>query len=310
MYKFPWLIVIFFLLSCSSEKPSDVSGQRSSATGGNSASEPAGPGSYSTGGDGYALEIAPANASRRSTLLLNAHGFNLSDAKTEWLINDRVSSSPNVLQFKAAETRKGDRVQARATIKGTNILSNIVQIKNTPPEISNVNILPGALKPGYTLSAEASASDVDGDDVTISYEWTKNGEPAGAGKKIAVPLKRGDMLDIKITPFDGEEYGRPVILHREIANLPPMITESKKSFSGDIFTCQIKATDPDGDPLTYSLKASPPGMTIDSSTGLIKWKVPSDFKGKSPFTVSVSDGHGGEASQSFNLEIKSEQQNK
>jgi hypothetical protein len=36
----------------------------------------------------------------------------------------------------------------------------------------------------------------------------------------------------------------------------------------------------------------------------------SDFKGKAPFMVSVSDGHGGEASQSFNLEIKAEQQNK
>jgi hypothetical protein len=310
MYKFSWLIVVFFLLSCSSEKPSEVSGQRSSATGGNSISDTAGSGSYSSGGGGYALEIAPANASRKTTLLLIAHNFNLSDAKIEWQINDKVSSGSNILQFNAAETKKGDRVQAKARVKGREILSNIVLIKNAPPEISGVKILPEVFKPGDTLNIDASANDADGDSVTISYEWTKNGEPAGTGKQIAVPLKRGDKIDIKITPFDGEEYGRSVILHREIANLPPVITESKKSFSGDIFTCQIKATDPDGDPLTYSLKTSPPGMTIDPSTGLIKWKVPSDFKGKAPFTVSVSDGHGGEASQSFNLEIKSEQQNK
>lgn len=243
MYKILCLIVIFFLLSCSSEKPSDVSGQRSSATVGKSVSETAGSGSYSTAG-GYALEIAPSNVSRKSTLLLIAHNFNLSDAKTEWLINDKVSPGSNVLQFNAAETKKGDRVQAKATVKGREILSNIVQIKNAPPEISGVKILPDVFKPGDTLSVDASANDADGDSVTISYEWTKNGEPAGTGKQIAIPLKRGDKIDIKIIPFDGEEYGRPVILHREIANLPPVITESKKSFSGDIFTCQIKATDP------------------------------------------------------------------
>ena len=48
-------------------------------------------------------------------------------------------------------------------------------------------------------------------------------------------------------------------------------------------------------------------MSIDSSTGLIKWDAPSDFKGKTLLTVSVTDGHGGEASQSFSLEIKSGQ---
>lgn len=47
-------------------------------------------------------------------------------------------------------------------------------------------------------------------------------------------------------------------------------------------------------------------MTIDSSTGMIKWDVPSDFKGRASITVYVTDNHGGEAVQSFVFEIKTE----
>ena len=47
-------------------------------------------------------------------------------------------------------------------------------------------------------------------------------------------------------------------------------------------------------------------MTIDPSSGLIKWNVPPEFLGKVSFAVSVKDGRNGEALQSFNLEIKPE----
>jgi hypothetical protein len=86
--------------------------------------------------------------------------------------------------------------------------------------------------------------------------------------------------------------------------MPPMIIEDKKyTFNGNVYTYQVNATDANGDTLTYILKKAPPGMTINPSTGLIKWNVPPDFKGRSPFTVSVTDGHSGEVTQSFTLEI-------
>jgi len=47
-------------------------------------------------------------------------------------------------------------------------------------------------------------------------------------------------------------------------------------------------------------------MTISPTKGLIQWNVPPDFKGKATFTVSITDGHGGEALQSFTLEITPE----
>jgi len=286
--RFLCCIALFLLLACSKEKPAETGDQTSPQKGEVS----------------YSIEITPLNVTRNSTVYLVPNGFAVSDAKIDWLVNGKSASASVPDQLNTNETRKHDTVQARAIINGKEILSNTVQIKNSPPEISKVKILPEVFKPGDTLNIEASGSDIDGDGVSISYEWTRNGFPVGNGPHIEGPVKRGDKISIKITPFDGEDYGRAVVLQREMVNMTPMIIENKKyTFNGNVYTYQVNATDADGDTLTYILKKAPPGMTINSSTGLIKWNVPPDFKGKSPFTVSVTDGHGGEVTQSFTLEI-------
>jgi hypothetical protein len=304
MYKLIGLIFTLFLLSCSSDKP-DVSKQQTGEPGGvHSQTSQAG---GSTKGGSYSLEIVPVNATRTSRLYAVPHGFNLSETKIEWFVNGSLSANPKASEFDASVTKKNDKIQAKAIIQGKEIASNIVQIRNSPPEISRVKIMPEVFKPGDTLSVDASGTDIDGDEVTLSYEWTKNGETAGNSRQIQVSLKRGDKLSVKITPFDGTDYGSSGVLHREIVNLPPMITDSRKYlFDGKRYTQQINATDPDGDNLTYSLKKAPSGMRIDAN-GLITWDVPSDFIGKAAFTVAVADGHGGEAAQDLTLEIKPEQ---
>jgi len=305
MYKLIGIIITLFLLSCSSDKP-DVSKQQAQEPSGvhSQTSQPVG---SATGGS-YSLEIVPINATRTSRVYAVPHGFNLSEAKIEWLVNGTQVANPKTSEFEASVTKKNDKIQARAIIQGKEIISNIVQIGNSPPEISRVKIMPEVFKPEDTLSVDASGADVDGDEVTFSYEWIKNGEPAGNSRQIQLSLKRGDKLSVKITPFDGTDYGRSGVLNREIVNLPPMITDNRKYlFDGKRYSHQINATDPDGDSLTYSLKKAPSGMRIDSASGLITWDVPSDFTGKSSFTVAVADGHGGEVTQDLTLEIKPEQ---
>lgn len=305
--KFLCCIILLLFLSCSLEKSAEVGSQKPPETKSNAIPETSQP-YVSMSNKSYLLEINPKEAFRNNTLYLISRGFNLSDAKIEWLLNGNLTISPIPNQFKTTETKKGDRIQAKAIIQDRQILSNIVEIKNSPPEISEVKFLPGAFKQGPTMSIDVSASDIDEDAVTILYEWTKNGEPAGNSKKIEVPLKRGDKIFIKITPFDGEAYGHPVVLNREIQNMPPMILEDKKfNFDEKVYTYQLRATDPDGDSLTFSLKFAPPGMSINPTTGLIQWNVPPDFKGKTSFTAAVTDGHGGEAVQDLTLEITPEQ---
>lgn len=196
------------------------------------------------------------------------------------------------------------QMQATATDKEKEVSSVMSASKNTLPEISRLKFMPEAFKPGDSLYLEVEAKDADGDPVSILYEWTKNNEPAGNTEKLAAQIKRGDRISVKVTPFDGKEYGRSAILQREILNMPPIIIEEKKhSLEKGLFTYQVRASDPDGDSLVYSIKTGPPGISIDPKTGLVQWKVPTDFKGKAPFTVSVSDGHNGEATLSLSISI-------
>jgi len=289
MYKCISCIVLCFFMACSPEKPAQTVSQPPSAKG------------------MYLLEISPKEVDRTGMLFAVAQGFSLSDARIEWLVNGKPVSGAQTSQFKVIDTKKGDTVQGRAVWHGKEILSDSIRIRNAAPEISKVAIMPEVFKPGDTLSVEVSGTDIDGDDVSISYEWIKNGEPAGTEKKIAGTLRRGDNVSVKITPFDGEVYGSPVILKREIRNLPPMISEDKKFIvKDDLYTYQVKAVDPDGDTLFYALKSAPRGMTIDQATGMIRWNIPANFEGKASFTVSVSDGNGGEAKQDFVFESRAE----
>jgi Putative Ig domain len=71
----------------------------------------------------------------------------------------------------------------------------------------------------------------------------------------------------------------------------------------DLYTYQVQAVDPDGDPLTYRLVAGPKGMQIDPTTGLLTWNPDADQVGRYEIEVEVSDGRGGIDKQSFTLEV-------
>ncbi len=86
-------------------------------------------------------------------------------------------------------------------------------------------------------------------------------------------------------------------------NAPPSIT-SAPVVSGvwlQPYSYAVSATDPDGDTLAYSLTTYPPGMMIDPATGVISWTPPGT--GASMAAVRVIDGKGGEAAQSFTVNV-------
>jgi len=65
----------------------------------------------------------------------------------------------------------------------------------------------------------------------------------------------------------------------------------------------VQATDPDGDPLQYSLVTGPVGMEIDPETGALAWEVTSLALGEYAVTVRVEDGLGGSDEQSWSLVV-------
>ena len=298
------LLTILSLVSCSSGKTGEESAIGPGKT--ESVSLKGTPES-SESNAAYSVEIVPGEVTRKAVLNLLSRNFDLANTTIEWLVNGVPVQDAAGRKFDVVYPKKGDKIQARVFFRGKEILSNLITVKNAPPEMKRLKLMPEVFKPGDLLYVEAEAEDADGDDVTITYEWSKNGEPAGTSNQIGAPIKRGDKIAIKIMTFDGESYGTPVIMKREIRNLPPMISEDRKFLVKDgLYTYQVKAVDPDGDTLSYALKSAPQGMIIDQATGLIRWDIPTKFEGKASFAVSVSDGNGGEAKQDFVFETRVE----
>ncbi len=80
---------------------------------------------------------------------------------------------------------------------------------------------------------------------------------------------------------------------------------SRNATVGITYSSQALAVDPDGDNITYSLVANqfPTGMTINASTGAIRWTPIAGRSYLPNVTVKAADGRGGEDLYSFVLTI-------
>lgn len=65
---------------------------------------------------------------------------------------------------------------------------------------------------------------------------------------------------------------------------------------------QLKATDPDGDPLSFSLRESPWGMAVNPKSGRMTWEVPGDKRTYSVL-VRVTDSEGAFAERRFRIRV-------
>ena len=89
-------------------------------------------------------------------------------------------------------------------------------------------------------------------------------------------------------------------------NAPPTITSTPPVMVNRTYAYAVRATDPDGDALTFSLTNAPDGMTIDPDSGQIRWTASPTQIGTFTPSVTVSDGNGGSDSQPIPLTVTAE----
>jgi len=76
---------------------------------------------------------------------------------------------------------------------------------------------------------------------------------------------------------------------------------------GDAVTLPIQANDADGDTLSYSAGGLPPGLSINSATGVISGSIASTAGNATPYAVTVSASDGtNSASASFNWTVSTQ----
>lgn len=180
---------------------------------------------------------------------------------------------------------------------------------STAPRIVTLDLSPRLPVTGDRVRAIVKTTGTEENPVSVEYQWSHNDQPVSGDSDTLylnpAEFKRGDKITLKVVPYNSDRRGTPMTIVFTLADAAPVIKSSTASimFDGTTYTYQVKASDPDGDPVSFSLVTAPEGMTINQ-TGHIRWTVPAGVKGQIPVTVSVTDGQGGETLQNFTLEIR------
>lgn len=88
-------------------------------------------------------------------------------------------------------------------------------------------------------------------------------------------------------------------------NQPPVISTlpMTAAYVGERYSYGIRATDPEGYVLTYTLANAPQGMTLESSTGALSWRPSAQQVGVHPVQLIVRDDQNGEQRQHFEITV-------
>lgn len=156
---------------------------------------------------------------------------------------------------------------------------------------------------GDPVSLQVTATDPDAPAQTLT--WSASGLPPGLSLDASTGAITGTLptgaaaaspyaVTVTVTDTDGASAQVSFAWVVAIANSAPVLQAIPDAAVDEqtALTVTPSASDPDGGPLTFSLRTAPAGMTIDPATGLVRW-TPSESQGPETHTVKVAVTDGG-----------------
>lgn len=254
------------------------------------------------------LSSAPTVRVEAQDLDLNTIGF-----RYRWHLNGQVLAGQMKEALPPELLKRGDKVAVEViptdgTIDGAPFMTQPVVVANTPPIVSHITVDFDPSVSGRQLLAQVDVNDPDHDAVTLTYRWRKNDEVLKEGDSNhldLVGMTTKDTIQLDVIAADGISDEPTLATERfTLSNSMPIIVSRPPSApDGGHYAYQVQATDADGDPIAYALDVAPPGMTIDSKTGQIRWNPLPEAQGVFSVRVVAKDSQGGFASQEFELSL-------
>ena len=151
-----------------------------------------------------------------------------------------------------------------------------VVVQNTLPEMLSVRLSPTAGVDTFgTLTVTSSSTDIDDDDVSVTYTWYVNGTPLDVeGDQLTGEyFGKNDVITVEAIPYDGEGEGAPMMSGTvTIVNTPPSLSGVEVSPNevreSDEIRCEpVGWLDVDEDPPTVIATWLVNGVEIDGVSG-------------------------------------------
>ena len=222
-----------------------------------------------------------------------------------WRVNGVIDATQNTSTFTGA-INVNDSIRCTVTPNdgtedGNSAFADATVI-NTPPSIQSLELSPADVYTNTNVIASVTASDIDGDSVSIGYAWYVNGDVAQQGTDSSLNgsyFEVGDEISVVATAYDGRDYGAAEQSSTvDVLNSLPVI-QQHVLFSEDpirrgaVVSCNADVDDNDS---TQSLSinylwqdqsgtvlSTSELLDIDDSTGLI-------FGDTISCTMTVDDG--------------------
>jgi outer membrane protein OmpA-like peptidoglycan-associated protein len=221
----------------------------------------------------------------------------------------KISGAGDTVTFDATGIAPGKYTVTATVSDGRHQASAGVDInvikKNLAPTVS-CSPASSTITAGESTTVRATASDPNNDPLT--YSWTINGEKVAAGSELVFGSsgRAPGTYNLTVTVSDGEFTAScsSTITVQGKPNHPPTIECvicSVDLVSGQTAQLQVRASDPDNDPLTITWSAS--GGTVRGSGETAVFDAADLHAGTFNVAVTADDGRGGRASTNITVNV-------
>lgn len=213
-------------------------------------------------------------------------------------------SGPGVFDFiiQVDDGRGGEATQS-FSLSITDASAN-----NTEPVITSTP--PTTVQTGSEFDYQVLANDADGDALNYYLVTAPEGmriEPDSGNITWTPSVDQIGSQEVVVRTIDARGATTSQHFTVEVGQNQSPVFSSSPNRTGEAnepYTYDVDATDPEGSDIIYSLRnGAPEGMTINPETGLIQWVPTTEQEGQVPITVLATDADGGEAAQSFLVNV-------
>jgi hypothetical protein len=142
---------------------------------------------------------------------------------------------------------------------GADVLAAVLMTNSAP--VVSVTISPSSPRTSDVLQTSVAAHDADGDALTFSYEWLRNGAPVAGATGPSLDLSvaghgdRDDTITVRVRASDGQTTSVAATASVVVANTAPtasVILDVTAPTTNQVITATATSSDADGDALTYT----------------------------------------------------------